>query len=127
MSKNNENNPISVSIHLGSLTTDGAVVPVMYVPKKAKLVSAHILDGAGVAADNSNYVVLTLKNGSTAVASLDTRAAHEGALTANVAKAMTVDEDEQEMASASSMSLLYNETGTVALTDAKLVLTYFPF
>lgn len=127
MSINNENQPLSVSIHLGSLTTDATLVPAMYLPKKSKIVGAHLVNGATVAASDSNYVQLALKSGSTVLAEIDSRAAHENGLVANVAKALNLVTAETDgVAAASSLSVLYNETGTVALTDAKLVLSYFP-
>lgn len=126
MSKNNENCPISVSIHLGSLTTDGTTVPALYLPKASKIVSAVLMNGAAVAASNSNYCGVALKQGSTSIAALDTRAAHENGLEANVGKALVLDADEATLDDEASLSVVYSETGTVALTDAKLVLTYFP-
>jgi hypothetical protein len=127
MSKNNENNPISVSIHLGSLTTNNTLLPAMYLPKKSRLVSAHLINGATISAHDSNYFQVALKNGATVLAEMDSRAAHENGVTANVAKALNMVADEQDQEAGSSLSLLYNEAGTVALTDAKLVLTYFPY
>lgn len=126
MSKNNENEPIVVSCFLGSLTTDATLVPVINLPKKSKIVSALVMNGAAISADNSNYAGLSLKNGSNVIASLDTRAAHEGAITANVAKAMTIDPTYQTLSAGSDLTFLYNETGTMALTNAVLVLSYFP-
>lgn len=126
MSKSNENQPFSVALALGSLTTDATLLPAMYLPKKSKLVSVHVMNGATVAADNSNYFQLALKNGSTVVAEMDSRAAHENGVTANVAKALNLVSGQELQDAGSSLSLLYNETGTVALTNAILVLTYFP-
>jgi hypothetical protein len=127
MSKNNENEPISVPVYLGSLTTDNTLVPALYLPKKSKIVSVHLLDGAGIVANDSNYVQLSLKKGSTVVAEMDSRAAHEGTITANTAKALNVVSGQEEQVAATNLSLLYNETGTVALTNAVLVITYFPY
>lgn len=127
MSISNQNSPITIAIHLGSLTTDGALLPAMYLPKKAHLVSAHLMNGATHAASDSNYFQVALKNGSTVVAEMDSRAAHENGIVANVAKALNIVSGQEEQAAAASLSLLYNETGTVALTDAKLILSYFPY
>ncbi len=126
MSNSNENSPVTVSIHLGSLTTDGALLPIIHLPKKSKIVSAKLMNGAIVAAHDSNYAQVALKNGSTVVAELDTRAAHENALAANEAKGLNVVEAVENQAAGSNLTLLYNEAGTVALTDAKLILTYYP-
>lgn len=127
MAKSNENSPLSVAIHLGSLTTDATLIPALYLPKKSRLVSAHLMNGAVVAASDSAYVQVALKNGSTVLAELDSRAAHENALAANVAKALNMVAAEQDQAAGASLSVLYNETGSVGLTDAKLILTYYPY
>jgi hypothetical protein len=127
MSKSNENQPFSVAISLGSATTDGTVYPALYLPKKSQIVSAYLMNGATVNADNSNYFQVSLKNGSTVVAEMDSRAAHENGVTANVAKALNVVSGQETQEAASSLSVLYNETGTVALTNAQLVVTYYPY
>lgn len=127
---NNENSPQVVVIPLGSPSAD-KVLPGLRVPKKSKLVSAVLINGANLAAADTDYVILELKKGSTVLAELDTRAAHEGALTALVGKPLNlVSAALQELASGDDLSVNYNETdaGTnVALTDAVLVLTLFPY
>jgi hypothetical protein len=126
MSKSNENSTHLVHIPLGSITADGSL-PALYLPKKCRLVSAAVIDGAGIAADNSNYVTITLQNGSTVIASLDSRAANQGALTALVGKAMSMVSAEQDQAAGSSLKVVYDETGTVAMTNAVLVLEMFHY
>ena len=126
MSKSNENNPQVNSVYLGSMTTDATVVPVMHMPKKSYIKSVKLLNGAGISADNSNYATLTLKKGSTTVATLDTRAANEGAVTANVAKAFSIVSGQETQDALSDLTLTYNETGTMALTNAQLVIESYP-
>ncbi len=121
---NNENNPQVVSVYLGGITTDNTQLPAICVPKKSKLLSAKIMDGAGIVASDSNYIVLTLKYGSVSLAALDSRAAGEGALTANTALAMTIAAD--DIPAGSNLVLDYQETGTVAMTNAQLVLEFYP-
>jgi hypothetical protein len=123
---NNENNPTLVAIHLGSLTTDGTLVPGVHLPKKSKIKSVKLMNGANISASDSNYAQVALKNGSTVVAAIDTRAAHENGLTANVAKALNIVSGQETQAAASDLSVLYNETGTMALTDAKLIVEFYP-
>lgn len=133
MSLNNENNPQYISVVHGSVSGD-LTVPVMYFPKKVKLIGAYVINGASVAASNSDYATIRLLNGSTELAELDTRAAHENGLTANVAKAMNLsdanDHGQVEIAAGSTIKVEYNETeGTpdsVALTEATIVLAFFP-
>lgn len=123
---NNENNRHVVMVNLGSMTTDASVVPALHLPQKSYIKSVKLLNGAGISADNSNYATLTLKKGSTVVASLDTRAANEGAVTANVAKAFTVVSGQETQDALSDLTLTYNETGTMALTNAQLAIEYYP-
>jgi hypothetical protein len=124
---NNQNHPISVPIYLGSLTDNNKLIPAMYLPKRSKIVSAHVINGAAIAASDADYCQIELKNGANIVAEIDTRAAHENALAQNVAKALNVSESYDEPAAGSSLSVLYKENGNVALTDAVLVVTYYPF
>lgn len=122
---NNENNPHTVSVNLGSLGTDDTQVPVIYFSKKTKIKSIRLVNGdAAIAASDSNYVEVSVKNGSTVVAELDSRAAHENGLVALTSKAMNVVVD--ELAAGTDLHFDYQETGTVTLTDAKLVIEYFP-
>ena len=126
MSKNNENQPISLPIYLGSLSTNNTVIPAMHLPKKSKIVSVHLLNGAAISASDSNYFGLLLKKASTTIAEMDSRAAHENGVAENVAEALNIVSGQEEQAAGSDLTLTYTETGTVALTDAILVLTYFP-
>jgi hypothetical protein len=126
MSKSNENEPITLSIPIGSLTTDGTVLPLMHFPKKSKIVSVKVMNGATHAASDSNYFSLTVKNGSTTVAEMDSRAAHENGVVANVTKALNLVSGQEDRAALDDLTLTYNETGTVALTNAVLLLTYYP-
>lgn len=125
MAKNNENNPQSVVVPLGSITADGSL-PALYLPKKSKILSAHVIDTAGIAASDTDFVDIRLQNGSTVIAELDSRAAHENGLTALVAKALNVVEADSVVAAGSSLKVVYNETGTVAMTTAVMVISFFP-
>lgn len=118
---NNQNNPHVIVAYVGTVSTAGDY-PICHLPKKFILVSAKLLDQAGIAADNTNYVTLTLKKGSTSLGSLDTRAANQGAVTANTAKAFSMTSAEQEIASASDIKLTYAEGGTGTLTGAQVQL-----
>lgn len=126
MSLSNENNPHLTVVHLGSLTTDGTVIPAMHLPKKSYIKSVKVMNGAAVAASDSNYIQLSLKKGSTVVAECDTRAAHENGLAQNVSKALNIVSGQETQEASSDLTLTYNETGTVALTDAKLMVEWYP-
>lgn len=125
-SVSNENSPCVTVINLGSPSAD-ALLPGAYAYKSMKLVSVALVNGATLAASNTDYLKLELKKGSTIVAELDTRAAHENGLTANVAKALNIVSDEALLAALSSLTVNYDETDAatnVALTNAQLVLTW---
>ena len=121
MAKNNQNNPPVVSLYLGTISTAGDY-PLCHLPKKFVLTGAKLLDQAGIAADNTNYVTLTLKNGSTTLGSLDTRAANQGAVTALVGKSFSMTSAEQSIAAGSDLKMTYAEGGTGTLTLAKVEL-----
>jgi hypothetical protein len=121
MALNNESNPFLVQIDLGSIAADGSLAA-LYLPKKTKILGAWLIDTAGIAASDSNYVDVRLQNGSTVVAELDSRAAHENGLTALVAKAMNIVSGQEEQAAGSSLKVVYDETGTVQMTNAVMVL-----
>lgn len=121
---NNQNNPEVLVCHVGGAAADGDY-PLCYLPKKFVLLGAKLLDQVGIAASDTDYLVLKIKNGSTELASLDTRAAHEGAVTALVAKSFALTSAEQNLAAGSSLSLNYAETvdmGDILLTAAKVQL-----
>ena len=124
MSKSNQNQSSVAVVHLGALTTDGTVIPAMHLPKKTIIKSVKVMNGAAIAASDVNYVQLTLKKGSTTIAEIDTRAAHENGLAQNVSKALNLVAGQEEQAALSDLTLTYNEAGTAALTDAKLFIEY---
>jgi hypothetical protein len=117
-----EHVPFVCPMQLGSPSADDSVVAgaYFYAHRKCIITSVVAIDGAGISADNSNYIQLELKNGSDVVAEMDSRAAHEGALVVDVAKAMNVDADLAEVAAGSTLTVNYQETGTVAMTSAML-------
>lgn len=127
MALSNENNSQVSVVHLGSLTTDATAIPAIHFPKRSKIKSVKLMNGALIAASDSNFCQVALRRGTTVVAELDTRAAHENGLAANVAKALNLVDAESEPAAGTDLNLLYNETGTVGLTDAKLVIEHYPF
>lgn len=127
MALNNENNAQVAVIPLGSPSAD-AVLNGMYLPKKAKILGVRLVNQANIAASNSDYVQLELRKGTTVIAEIDTRAAHENGLVANESKALNIVSG-QEVQEAGDLNINYNETDTgtaVALTNANLQIHYFP-
>jgi hypothetical protein len=123
---NNENNPNIVCASLGSLTADGSVF--MAASSKAMNVqSMHLLNGGAIAASNSDYALIQIRKGATVVAQIDTRAAGQGAIAANVPKAGVVVAAEKLIPAATAVTAVYDETDTgtvVALSSAVLCMTY---
>lgn len=129
MAMNNADSPYTLVVPLGSPSAD-ALLPATYVPRKSQLLGAWLVNGAALAASETDYCKVELKNGTTVVAEIDTRAAHENGLAQNVAKALNVVSGQEVLASGATLTVLYDETdsGTsVALTNAVLVLQLFPF
>jgi hypothetical protein len=123
----NENNPGSYCIDLGSPSADAVKMAGAMGGKSWKVLSVSLVNNAAIAADNSNYVILELKKGSTIVAELDSRAAHENGLADETLEPLNLVTAQVEMAAGSVLSVNYNETdaGTnVALTDAVLCIHY---
>lgn len=123
----NENNPHLVCIPLGSSTADA--VTLAGVSNKAITVKGvNLLNAATVAASDTDYLKIELKKGSTIVAELDSRAAHENGLTANTKEPLNlVSSSVSEVAASSVLSVNYDETdsGTaVALSGAVLCIDY---
>lgn len=118
---NNQNNPKLIVAYLGDIADDGTY-PVCYLPKKFVLLGAKILDKLGVAASETDYLVLTLKNGSTELAAIDTS---ETAIAALAATDLELTSEAQELAAGSTISLSYAETvdmGDPLLTKAQVQL-----
>lgn len=121
MSQANERNPLVLMHKVGAVSADEVKIAVC-VPYKCKLLSAKLVNGAAIGADNTNYVIAQVKVGSDVLASLDTRAAGQGAVVSKVAKAMALTAEEQVVAAGAVLELDVNVQGTAVLTDALLVL-----
>ena len=131
MSLSNENNPQILAVPLGSLDADGRVFAGLHKNKRIRILSVELVNGAAIAASDSDFVQLSLEKGpvasTTVIAELDTRTAHEGAVVANIPKALNLVAAEVLVAKNLLLSVLYNETdaGTnVALTNAVLMVSY---
>jgi hypothetical protein len=142
MSKNNENNPYVLSVPITpklvgkkqiakiNLTSASAdlTVPGLVFPHKVKITGVKLLNGANIAASDTDWAIIQLMNGSTEVAECDTRAAHEGAVTANTSYPLNIITAEEIQDAAAVLKAVYNETdsGTsIALTNAVLQIEYY--
>lgn len=128
---NSERLPNISPVYLGTQASTISL-PLMYVRKKSRLKQVMLLDQAGISADNTNYLGIELQDQDGVVyASLDTRAAHEGALTALVGKEMTLssslaDNGEVEIPALSSLKLVITAHATVTTTKAMASLELYP-
>lgn len=121
----NESNPNVSVIELGSITANGDVYG-LYLPKKSKVLGVYVVDTTGIVASDSNYVQVSLQNGSTVIAELDSRAAHENGLAALTPKAANIVSAASVVAAGSYLKATYAETGTVGMTTAKLFVMWYP-
>lgn len=126
MSLSNENNMHCVVIDLGSPSGD-LLIPGMSVRKDIVIENVDFINGAAIAASDTDFIQLDLRSGSTVIAELDSREAHEDGIEADVAKALNIVAAEAERDAGETLTVNLNETdaGTnVALTDAKLCVWY---
>lgn len=130
MALSNENNPHLLAIPLGSAAVDLRQLVGPSV-KRIKVLSAHLLNGAAIAASDTDYIQVSLEKGpvagTTVVAELDSRAAHENGIAANIPEPLNLVDAETLIDEDTLISVNHNETdaGTnVALTNAMLLVNY---
>lgn len=121
------NNELAPNITMVQIGTQAASInlPGPVFRKHAKLIAVSYINQALLAADNTNYLQLSLQIGSTVLATLDTRAAHEGALAALVATALTIASS--DIPAASQLKVVVTKNGTGVPTLGQLQLEWFPY
>ena len=130
MSKFNANDRLVQIIDLASISADADVFGA-YFPQKAKIVSAKLVNGANIAQSDTDKAVVQLKNGSVVLAEHSTAlTGGTGALVANTPAAMTlasalVVNGGVDVAAGSWLKANYDESGTYAMTNAKLIVEYY--
>lgn len=89
-----------------------------------KLEKAQLISPTGLAADAANYYTITLKKGSTVMATWSTLTGQEGALTADTFKDMTLSGTAANLIAATDdvLSLVCTLTGTQTLPAGRLVI-----
>jgi hypothetical protein len=120
--------PFVTVIPLGSPSADDSLLngAYFYAHRKCVITNVAVVNSSNISASNTDYVQLELKNGSDVIAEIDTRAAHENGLSANVAKELNVSETLAEVAQGDTLTVNYNETdagSNVALTSGALIVT----
>ena len=117
MALSNYNNGHSVNIFINSLTAD-VDIPAMHCFKDVVLESVVLINGDPIAADNANFVEIEIKRGSIVIAKLDSRASAQGAIVPMEAKAFEILAPLNDVPAGSTLSINYDETGTIGLSSA---------
>ena len=127
MSKNNENNPSSVTVRLGSTNTGGQT-NITHFAKKSKITSIVLIDAKGLESSDTRYAVVKVKNGDKVIATLDTRAGEgkQGPIQPNSAKQLMMVQGQDVQPAKSDISVEAELEGDAVLTDAVLVMTFHP-
>lgn len=135
----NERNPNIAEIGIG---TQAATITLtgIYFRKRARIKNIHYLDQAGIAADNTNFLQISVQDAAANVyATLDTRAAHDGANTAFVPQALempnpdlTIDaaatpvgQQETDVPAGTTLRVVITKNGTGVPTLGRLQIEYY--
>lgn len=120
----NENNPQVAIVDLGSITATADVYGAFF-PKKSKIVSVKLVNGANITSSDTDKAVTNLQLGSTVLAEHKSAiTGNTSAIAANVPAAMNLLVS--EVAAGSWLKVSYTESGTYAMTNAKVIITYYP-
>ena len=131
---NNELNPQVSQIHVGTQAAT-ASLPGLVFRKKSRIKSIQAINQSAIAADNTNYLQLSVKSlADVEYAELDTRAAHENGLVALTPKALNkasallaVDNSgELEVAAGTTLKVVATKNGTGVPTEMQLVVEWYP-
>ena len=113
---NNANNPTSLVLTINSIAT-GDSYPLAYMQKSFMVTAVRLINQVALAASNTDYVTTILKFATTTVATLDTRAANQGALVANTAKSFGALQA-TVIPEGSVLFLAHTEAGSATLGNA---------
>jgi hypothetical protein len=113
------------------------VLPGMKMKSKSRIKSVSLINQAGLAADNTNFLQVILEDSAgNDLASVDSRAANQGALTANVAKdlvllspaggSVVLSNGELEVPAGSDLQINVVKNGTGVPTLAALQIEWYP-
>lgn len=137
MSFSNERNPQVDEVYVGSQAAT-ITLPAKYFRKHSRLKNVRYVDQAGLTADNTNFLQLSLQDVSgNVIATYDSRAANQGALTAMVSKALvfsnangypTIDANnlEVDLPALTELQLVVTKNGTGVPTLGRLYLEWYP-
>lgn len=131
----NERAPHLDEIHVGSQAAT-ITLPGKIMRKHSRIKNVWVIDQAGIAADNANFLQLSLQSldGSIVYATYDSRAANQGAIVANTPKLLALvnpvgdlaNQPEVDVLAGSNMVLVVTKNGTAVPTLAKVLLEWYP-
>lgn len=123
-SMNNENSAQVIQVPLASITADGSILA-GYIPAKSKLKSAKLVNNALIAQSDVDYVDIQIKIGAVKLAGLSTKlTGGDKALASGVLTEMTVVNN--DIPAGSKLEVVYDESGTVGMTTAHVVIEFYP-
>ena len=121
---NNENGAQLIQVPLGSITADASVLA-GYIPARSILKSAKLVNNASISQSDADYVDIQVKVGSLKLAGISTKlTGGDQALSSGVLAPLKIVEKHIE--AGSKLEIVYDETGTIAMTTAHVVLEIYP-
>jgi len=125
MSCSNQNNPQLIQVPLASITADASVLA-GYIPKKSVLLACKLVNNAGIAQSDTDYVDIQLKANSVKLAGFSTKlTGGNGPLVSGELVSMVLEADVHIPAD-SKLEIVYDETGTIGMTSAHAVVMLYP-
>lgn len=124
MAMNNELSPQLKAVAIGTRAAT-ATVPALCVSRPTIIKSVKLLNGADLAQDDTNYLVVTLQKGATVLATISTKlTGGTGPLVANTALAASLAAD-IALDAGDTLKVVATKNGTGVPTDALLQLEMY--
>ena len=95
------------------------------LPKRIVIEKVSLVDNAGLAASNTDYVSVALRSGATVIAETDTRITEDGALVALTHKPMNLVTAQLQREADDELKVVATEGGAGALTAATVQIDYY--
>jgi hypothetical protein len=112
---------IAITFDHGSTTTD-TTHTIFKAMDALEVVKVEYINVTGLAEDASDFFALSLKNGSTVIATHSTETGEEGSIAANTFTTLALEASPNPVLDAGDvLSLDLNETGTATLPAGRLV------
>lgn len=127
----NANTVMVAEIDLGSISADADTFGA-FIPKKSKVIAAYIVNGATITSSDTDKATITLQNGSSVIAThISAITSNTSEIVADVPAVMLMNSSllvmgGVDVAAGSYLKAVYDESGSYAMTSAKLVIVYYP-